>query len=104
MIIGHDVASEEWASNLEGSLENFNNCPSILQEFHKGKSVNASYYSSQAKALVEMKSRVRLTPYYFLAQGEPKLGGILATLCPQDKKKIHGMKEAIMVPCAVKRN
>jgi hypothetical protein len=103
VVIGHDVSSEEWASTLEGSLENFNKTPSILQEFHKGRSVGASYFNSQTNALVEIKCRVRLTPYYFLAQDKPKLGGILATLCPQDKKKIHGMKEAIMVPCAVKK-
>ena len=49
-----------------------------------------------------MTSRVRLTPYYFVLGGSTQLGGVLATLCPQDKKKIHGMVDAIMVPCATK--
>jgi len=29
------------------------------------------------------------------------LAGVLATICPKDKKIIHGMKDAVMVPCAV---
>ena len=48
-----------------------------------------------------MDGRVRLSPYYFVAGDVPKLGGILATACPLDKKLIHGMTEAIMAPCAV---
>ena len=50
-----------------------------------------------------MESRVRLTPYYFVIGEEVRLGGILATLCPQDKKKIHGMTDAVMVPCATRK-
>jgi hypothetical protein len=50
-----------------------------------------------------MESRVRLTPYYFVVGGNTRLGGILATLCPHDKKKIHGMVTAVMVPCAVQQ-
>jgi len=42
-----------------------------------------------------------LSPYYFVADGEAQLGGILATVCPIDKKIIHGMKDAIMIPCAI---
>jgi hypothetical protein len=33
-----------------------------------------------------------------------ELAGILATICSADKKIIHGMKDAIMVPCAVERD
>ena len=49
-----------------------------------------------------MTSRVRLTPYYFVVGETTQLGGVLATLCPNDKKKIHGMVDAIMAPCAIK--
>ena len=28
------------------------------------------------------------------------LGGVLATICPADKKIIHGMTDAILAPCA----
>ena len=30
-----------------------------------------------------------------------QLGGVLATIVPEDKKIIHGMKDAILVPCRV---
>ena len=32
---------------------------------------------------------------------EAKLGGVLATICPADKKIIHGMSDAILAPCAL---
>ena len=102
VVVGHDVSSAEWKETLENRLAEFPHHPSVLQEFHKGKTVNGSYYRPQTGERVEMKSRVRLTPYYFVVKGTSRLGGILATLCPHDKKKIHGMADAIMVPCAVK--
>ena len=48
-----------------------------------------------------MKARVRLCPYYFVPEGteETCLGGVLATVCPADKKLLHGMKDAMMLPC-----
>jgi hypothetical protein len=49
-----------------------------------------------------MQSRVRLTPYYFVVENTTHLAGILATLCPQNKKKIHGMVDAVMMPCAIR--
>ena len=47
-----------------------------------------------------MIGRVRLCPYYFVNQsGQTTLGGCLATIVPSDKKKIHGMRDGILVPC-----
>ena len=51
-----------------------------------------------------MKGRVRLSPYYFLINGKAELRGALATVCPADKKILHGMKDAVMVPTAVRAN
>ena len=45
-----------------------------------------------------MKGRVRLCPYYFCGERETKLGGVLATVCPADKKLLHGMRDAILAP------
>jgi hypothetical protein len=103
VVVGHDVSTAEWRETLENRLADFPHRPSVLQVFHKGKTVVSSYYRPETGEMVEMKSRVRLTPYYFIVKGASRLGGILATLCPHDKKKIHGMTEAIMVPCAVNR-
>jgi len=48
-----------------------------------------------------MSGRARLSPYYFVSGETTELAGILATVCPADKKVIHGMKDAVMVPCAI---
>ena len=48
-----------------------------------------------------MEGRMRLCPYYFVNEAEQRadLQGALATLCPADKKIIHGMKDAALLPC-----
>jgi hypothetical protein len=33
--------------------------------------------------------------------GQPKLSGALATFCPPDKKIIHGMQDAALLPARV---
>jgi hypothetical protein len=47
-----------------------------------------------------MHGRTRLTPYYFVVGDEVRLGGATATVVPTDKKLIHGMVDAVIVPCA----
>jgi hypothetical protein len=51
-----------------------------------------------------MPGRVRLCPYYFVSgdgdAARPKLGGVLATVVPADKKIVHGMRDAILAPCS----
>jgi len=51
-----------------------------------------------------MQGRVRLCPYYFVSgeghEARAQLGGVLATICPADKKILHGMSEAILAPCS----
>jgi hypothetical protein len=48
-----------------------------------------------------MKGRVRLCPYYFVEGNRVKVGGALATIAPADKKFLHGMSEAILVPSKI---
>ena len=104
VVVGHDVSAEVWRRTLEDSLARFPGRPSILQVFHKGRRVRARYWDAPTESIVDMESRARLTPYYFLIDGSVQLAGILATLCPYDKKKIHGMSEAVLIPCAVEKN
>ncbi len=101
--VGHDVSSEIWQQTVEDAVAAFSDGPYILQPFHKGKRFQVSYWNRKAQELQGMESRARLTPYYFVVGEEARLGGILATLCPQDKKKIHGMTDAVMVPCATRK-
>ena len=99
--VGHDLPQSEWAVVIDQALASFSTTPHILQEFHKGRQFELSYYNESAQSLVPMAGRARLSPYYFVAGGKAELAGILATVCPLDKKVIHGMKDAIMAPCAV---
>jgi hypothetical protein len=101
--VGHDLPQSEWAAAIDQSLAAFQTTPHILQEFHKGRQFEWSYYHEAAQAVVPMTGRARLSPYYFVAEGQARLAGILATVCPPDKKLIHGMKDAIMAPCAIAR-
>ena len=102
VVIGHDVSGEVWQETLEKGLQQFPDQTSILQKFYKGKRVPVSYLDPKTGQIETMQSRVRLTPYYFVVENTTHLSGILATLCPQNKKKIHGMVDAVMMPCAIR--
>jgi hypothetical protein len=99
--IANDMTREDWKAALVDGLAAFDKVPHILQRFHKGRRVKADYLDTTNGAMKTMDGRVRLTPYYFVAGEETKLGGILATIVPADKRLIHGMTDAIMAPCAV---
>ena len=99
--IGHDLSQQHWQETLRRALEGFQTSPSILQVFHKGQVVVVEYYDPSTEEVRSMEGRVRLSPYYGVADGKAELAGVLATICPKDKKIIHGMKDAVMVPCAV---
>ena len=101
--IGHDMSQQEWKNTLSQALATFHTTPSILQEFHKGKLVMVEYYDAPSGMATTMEGRVRLSPYYFVVDGQAELGGVLATICPKDKKIIHGMQDAVMTPCRVYR-
>ena len=99
VVIGHDVPQDEWAAALDRGLQAFETTPHILQDFHKGRQYGMAYFEEQTGKIVSMTGRARLSPYYFVSENEVRLGGILATVCPKDKKVIHGMRDAIMASC-----
>jgi len=101
VIVGHDVSEEDWQKAIEVALEAFHKTPHILQEFRKGRQVETEYYDDAKDVVKKMRGRVRLCPYYFVVDEKAELGGILATVCPLDKKLLHGMAEAVMVPCGL---
>jgi hypothetical protein len=102
--VGHDVSEQDWQRVIEDALGSFDQTPYILQEFHKGRQVEASYYDFKDGTIRRMPGRVRLCPYYFVADGKAELAGILATICPLDKKLLHGMVDAVMVPCGLRES
>lgn len=103
--LGSDLPSEQWSQAIDEALNSFETNPFVLQRYHKPKRISFEYHDSENKQLTSMDGRVRLCPYYFVSyhsnQTKVKLGGILATVCPSDKKIIHGMKDAILAPCSL---
>jgi len=101
--LGSDLSHEEWSAAVDDAITNFAESPRVLQRFHKPALVETSWFDFAKDELVPMKGRARLCPYYFVSgEGDAMrttLGGVLATICPADKKIIHGMSDAVMLPC-----
>lgn len=102
--MGHDMSQTQWKETLIQALNMFETSPSILQVFHKGRLFVVEYYDHVSGATISMEGRARLSPYYFVNEGQAELGGVLATICPKDKKIIHGMRDAVLAPCSVMDN
>jgi hypothetical protein len=96
--LGSDLPHAEWQKRIEHALATFESNPTILQKFHKGALFEHHYWDPDSAELKVMKGRVRLCPYYFVEADRVKLRGALATIAPADKKFLHGMSEAILVP------
>ena len=105
VFLGSDLSQEDWAQAVDDALAQFEQSPRVLQRFHKPALVEAQWFDFAQNEVVPMKGRARLCPYYFVAgdgdAARPELGGVLATICPADKKIIHGMADAILAPCSV---
>lgn len=102
--VGHDMPQNEWAGAIDKALASFPKTPYILQEFHKGRLYELDYFDPVTGEMNHMSGRARLSPYYFVSGETIELAGILATVCSAEKKVIHGMKDAIMVPCGTMTN
>ena len=100
--VGQDLSQQDWAHSIDMALGDWEQRPWILQRFHHSRVVEMDYVpvggDGLGSPLQRMKGRVRLCPYYFCGERETKLGGVLATVCPADKKLLHGMRDAILAP------
>jgi hypothetical protein len=96
--LGADLPHAEWQRRIENALATFESSPTILQRFHKGRLFEHRYWDPDSRELKTMKGRVRLCPYFFVEGDRVKLRGALATIAPADKKFLHGMSDAILVP------
>ncbi len=101
VVVGHDQPAQAWRGALESALDAFPVTPHILQEFHTARRDEVCYLDESAGEVRSMVGRTRLSPYYFVSGEDVILGGVLATTCSLDKKIIHGMKDAVLAPCAV---
>ncbi len=99
--VGSDVPQTEWAAAINRAIADFPHHPQVLMRFAHSRIVEHPYFDPATSEIRTMRGRVRLCPYYFVAGSDTKLGGILATIVPADKKLIHGMRDAILVPVTV---
>lgn len=99
VFMGHDLAGDDWRQHLERAVGEAGTRPWMVQEFREGRIVQHPVYQDDGSVAGGLW-RVRLCPYFFTGgDGRTSFGGCLATLVPVDKKKIHGMRDAVLVPC-----
>jgi hypothetical protein len=101
VVVAQDMSQAAWQAKLKSALAEFYTHPHILQQFHQGRLVEHDYLDVSGGKLRRMRGRVRLCPYYFVGEKTTVCGGALATICPDDKKLLHGMTDAVLVPAAI---
>ena len=105
VVLGSDCSREEWQAGIAQALRLAPTNLHVLQEYQKPRRVKHPVYrpttpdDPTSVALTKEEGRLRLCPYYFITDGEARLAGALATFCPPDKKIIHGMQDAVLLPC-----
>ena len=116
VVLGSDCSREEWQAGIAQALEMAPTNLHVLQEYRKPRRVHHPIYHPataggppaaavaeppSSVAVAKAEGRLRLCPYYFVVDGRARLAGALATFCPPDKKIIHGMQDAALLPCRV---
>jgi len=117
VLLGSDCSREEWEQGIERAVALAPENLHILQTYRKPRRVehpvfrdpsvatptpaDAGGSSPEARPAVNVAGRLRLCPYYFVIDGKAKLSGALATFCPPDKKIIHGMQDAALLPARI---
>jgi hypothetical protein len=103
VVLGSDCSREEWQESVERAVTLAPKNLHLLQAYRKPKRLQHPVYrvSEGVAAKAQADGRLRLCPYYFVVDGKPRLSGALATFCPPDKKIIHGMQDAALLPCRI---
>jgi hypothetical protein len=103
VVLGSDCSREEWQQGVERALELAPANLHVLQAYMKPRRVRHSVYGAESPHEArEVDGRLRLCPYYFVVEGKARLSGGLATFCPPDKKIIHGMQDAALLPVRIR--
>lgn len=97
VLYGSDASREEWMDGINEALEGAASNLYLLQEYKKPARLRHPVFRPDGE-LHSMSGRLRLCPYYFVENDHAGLGGVLATFCPADKKIIHGMRDAALLP------
>jgi hypothetical protein len=102
--LGSDLPTAEWAAAVDEAIASFPISPYVLQRYRHPALFQAEWQNFGTGQTEAMPGRARLCPYYFVSgEGDAaraNLSGVLATICPADKKIIHGMSTAILAPCS----
>ncbi len=108
VVYGADCSREEWQAGVEIAISDAAKNLHVLQEYRKPRRLTHPLYpatedpkSSDPETAVARQGRLRLCPYYFVRDNTVTLSGALATFCPPDKKIIHGMQDAALLPCRI---
>ena len=97
--LGSDLAARGMAAADRGRARRFEQRADDHAAVSQGPALRSSVLGPrQTEELKTMRGRVRLCPYYFVEPEKVMLRGALATICPADKKLLHGMRDAILVP------
>lgn len=105
VVLGSDCSREEWQQGVSRAIALAPTNLHILQTYRKPRRIDHPVYearpapdATQPAVATAKPGRVRLCPYYFIVGGQTRLSGALATFCPPDKKIIHGMQDAALLP------
>jgi hypothetical protein len=114
VVLGSDCSREEWQQGVMRAIELAPANLHILQAYRKPRRIEHPLYevgkpaegagpagTTGGATVVAKPGRLRLCPYYFVVEGQARLSGALATFCPPDKKIIHGMQDAALLPARV---
>lgn len=106
VLFGSDASRSEWESGIAEALDEASRSIYVLQEYRKPvRLIHPVYKEPEGQedpSTYPMQGRIRLCPYYFVTGDTVKLSGILSTFCPADKKIIHGMRDAALLPCVLR--
>lgn len=106
VVLGSDCSREEWQAGVENAIALAPTNLHVLQAYKKPRRTEHRVFDAPSGAggaapVLVKPGRLRLCPYYFLIEGKAQLSGALATFCPPDKKIIHGMQDAALLPSRV---
>ena len=105
VVLGSDCSREEWQEGVERAIELAPRNLHVLQVYKKPRRLEHVLFETgeagEAAVPSPKAGRLRLCPYYFVVAGKTRLSGALATFCPPDKKIIHGMQDAALLPSTV---
>ncbi|MCX6936969.1 MAG: hypothetical protein NTU80_03590 [Verrucomicrobia bacterium] len=99
---GADCSREEWRGAVDLAVQDAPQNLHLLQSYQKPRRATHALYPVSGAPAAPEAGRLRLCPYYFVRGDHTELSGALATFCPPDKKIIHGMQDAALLPCTIR--